>query len=97
MAWKVARTAMTKADVEDEKVDARLMARTPWRTWGGVTEIARGAFFWPVRTPHGSLVLLCQWTAGTWRYETVSTGLFLHDVEEERLETLLLGFKNSLV
>ena len=36
---------MTKADVEDDVVDARLMARTPWRTWGDVREIARGALF----------------------------------------------------
>lgn len=54
-------------------------------------------FSWPVTTLHGSLVWLYLWTAGTWRYKAVSTGLFLHNVEEWRLETLLLGFKYSLV
>ena len=36
---------MTKAHVDDEKVNAERMAQTPWGTWGEARDVAQGALF----------------------------------------------------
>lgn len=36
---------MTKANFEDEDVDAEMMSMTPWGEWGNPNEVARGAVF----------------------------------------------------
>ena len=36
---------MTKANVDDEKVNAERMAQTPWGTWGEARDVAQGALF----------------------------------------------------
>lgn len=36
---------MTKANVESKEISDRLMARTPWGTWGEVEDVAQGALF----------------------------------------------------
>ena len=36
---------MTKANVEDEKVNDERMAQTPWGTWGEARDVAQGALF----------------------------------------------------
>ncbi|KAG8529628.1 uncharacterized protein KY384_005108 [Bacidia gigantensis] len=41
----VSRTAMTKMNYEDQALSDRLMARTPWRTWGEAQDIAKAALF----------------------------------------------------
>ena len=37
------KTAMTQNDYEDEQVDTQLMSLTPWKEWGNVYDVARGA------------------------------------------------------
>lgn len=36
---------MTKGNVADQAISSRLMARTPWGTWGKAKDVAKGALF----------------------------------------------------
>ena len=41
----VTKSAMTRPNWTDEKVNAEMIATTPWNEWGNTTDVAKGAVF----------------------------------------------------